>query len=82
MINHSLEFGIAIIFSFAEYHIEFYFFPSMKNISILNYIGLIVMLIGQFCRIGAEFTAKSNFTHLVAFYKKEKHQLIKNGIYR
>ena len=39
------------------------------------------MLIGHFCRIGALFTAKSNFTHLVAFRKKEKHRLITNGIY-
>ncbi len=40
------------------------------------------MIIGQYCRIAALFTAKSNFTHLVAYNKKETHKLVKNGIYR
>jgi len=82
LINQSKEFVFAILFSFAEYHIEFYFFPSMKNYSILIYIGFLLMLVGQYCRVAALFTAKSNFTHLVSYKRKKTHSLVKNGIYR
>jgi protein-S-isoprenylcysteine O-methyltransferase len=44
-------------------------------------IGVLIVLIGHIFRTGAEFTAKSNFTHLVAHSKKESHHLVTRGLY-
>lgn len=81
LINQSKEFGFAIIFSFLEYLIGFYFAPWIKYNFFTFLVGGLFMLMGHFCRIGALFTAKSNFTHLVAFKKRQKHVLVTNGIY-
>ena len=81
MINQSKQFVFAISFSFIEYLIGFYFASSFKYNFYTFIIGGFLMLIGHFCRIGALFTAKSNFTHLVSYKKKENHMLVTNGIY-
>ena len=38
-------------------------------------------IIGQYFRIAALFTGKSNFTHKIQFKKRKNHVLVKYGIY-
>ena len=40
-----------------------------------------MITIGHVFRTGAMFTAKSNFTHLIAFSKRKSHSLVKSGFY-
>lgn len=81
LIDQSLEWGIATATSFVEYLIENFFFNKYKSNIILIIIGLCFMVTGHIFRIGALFTGKSNFTHLIAYKKKKEHVLVKHGIY-
>jgi protein-S-isoprenylcysteine O-methyltransferase len=64
-----------------EFLIENYFFYSYKFS--LNYIllGLVLIIVGHIFRIGAEFTAKRNFSHVIATRKKQHHMLVTDGMY-
>jgi protein-S-isoprenylcysteine O-methyltransferase len=44
-------------------------------------IGMLLIVLGQLTRSAAMWKAKTNFNHLVQFYKKEDHVLVTDGIY-
>lgn len=81
LFNHSNEFYLALIGGAIEYIIEYLFFSSFKLFGFVHAIGLLMVIFGQIVRSMAEFTAGSNFTHLVAVQKKNEHRLITHGIY-
>ena len=90
--NHSNSFHIALALSASEYWIEYLLFHQLKVIDLDNaihpwlskthLIGFGMVVIGQIVRTLAQFTAGINFTHQIAYYKKEHHELIKHGVYR
>ena len=82
MLNHSPEYTTATAAGITEFLIELYFFPQLKTWGLLNKIGLVMVIIGQAARTLAMFSAKSNFSHHVEFYKEEHHVLVTDGIYR
>ena len=51
--------------------------PSTVPVS----IGIFLILLGQLVRSAAMRKAKTNFNHLVQFYKKEDHVLVTDGVY-
>jgi protein-S-isoprenylcysteine O-methyltransferase len=81
LLNHSTAYHIAAIASWAEFWIEFIFFPQAKSSLVVSLVGMGICSIGQFIRTGAMFQAGHNFTHLVATTKKNKHRLVTNGLY-
>ncbi|EAL70431.1 prenylcysteine methyltransferase [Dictyostelium discoideum AX4] len=81
LLNHSPQFNMALLISFIEFWIEWYFFPSLKTFS-LWWVGAICMVFGQIVRSVAMDTAGSNFTHLVQEEKRDDHVLVTNGIYQ
>ena len=44
-------------------------------------IGLVMITIGHFFRVGAEFTAAKSFHHIVAEDKAPTHTLVTHGVY-
>ena len=80
--NHSKEYALAAIGSWLEYGIEYYFFPSLKLCWFISIIGVFVSISGEALRKIAMFTAGSNFTHNVQFYKRHHHMLVTTGIYK
>ena len=84
MINHSLEYHMAIIASVLEYVMEVWMCPTLKRSKIsrcVSAIGLVMVIFGELCRKLAMITAKSNFSHIVQYQKVKDHQLVKRGIY-
>ncbi|KAK3836924.1 MAG: Isoprenylcysteine carboxyl methyltransferase family-domain-containing protein [Linnemannia elongata] len=81
LLNHSPEYSTATAAGITEFLIELYFFPQLKSWGLLNKIGLVLVIIGQAARTLAMFSAKSNFSHHVEFYKEEHHVLVTDGIY-
>lgn len=73
---------MATVSGVSEFLIEYYLFPQMKTWGILNKIGLVLVILGQAARTLAMFSAKSNFSHHVEYYKEEHHVLVTGGIYR
>ena len=82
LIYQNKRWVISTLSSFAEYIIGAYFFYEYKNIKALFIIGLGMTIIGQYFRIAALFTGKTNFTHKIQLKKRKNHVLVKHGIYR
>jgi len=81
LVNHSVDFSIAMAVAIVEYFIELLIFPSLKQSYIL-YLGIMITTFGQLIRTVALFTAESNFTHEIAEEKRENHVLVTHGIYK
>ncbi|XP_002130716.2 uncharacterized protein LOC100180736 isoform X1 [Ciona intestinalis] len=81
ILNHSLEFNVAMILSVVEHWILLYFFPGIKTIQWLIWTGFTLCLLGDLFRKISMYTAGKSFTHLVQYYKRDSHKLIVNGVY-
>lgn len=81
LIDQSTQWVIATVSSFIELIIENYIFHGIKFNKIIIAIGVICMIVGHIFRMGAIYTGKKNFTHIVAERKKQEHVLVKEGIY-
>jgi len=81
LLNHSREYVIAAIASWVEYWLELYFLPSLKSFSYLSILGAVMVVTGESLRKIAMGTAGSNFTHLVQYRKRSKHELVTSGVY-
>jgi protein-S-isoprenylcysteine O-methyltransferase len=82
LLNHSREYTLMFLLALFEYWIEWFFFPQMKNITILICLGFFGIVGGQAIRILAMITAGSNFHHLIQTQKQKSHRLVTHGIYR
>ena len=84
ILNHSVEYHIAIGASILEFCIEAYLMPSLKSSMIsrfVSFFGLLMVISGEGFRKLAMITAKSNFSHLVQYQKVQGHCLVKHGVY-
>jgi protein-S-isoprenylcysteine O-methyltransferase len=81
LLNHSLEYKVAAVASWFEFLIELYLFPVVKRQFIFSFVGLSMVIFGEMMRKLAMTTAKSNFTHLIQFTKRDQHILVTWGIY-
>eukprot|EP00794_Sanderia_malayensis_P014916 gene14916-16458_t len=85
ILNHSLEYQVAVLSSISEFCIEMLLFPAMKLnwlSRLLFVIGILVVIGGEACRKLAMITAKSNFSHIVQSRKIRGHQLVTDGVYQ
>ena len=81
LLDHSREWIFALIFNYLETIIgNIYFYDYKHNKYILS-LGIIMTIIGQTFRIGALFTGKKNFTHLISYEKKPEQYLMTSGFY-
>jgi protein-S-isoprenylcysteine O-methyltransferase len=81
LIYENKRWVISTASSFVEYVVEMFFFQKYKDIKFFFILGLIMTVVGQYFRIAALFTGKSNFTHKVQMTKRKNHVLVKHGIY-
>ena len=82
LIYQNIRWVISTSASFMESLVGTYYFSEYKNIKILFILGLLMTIIGQYFRIAALFTGKSNFTHKIQLKKRKNHTLVKYGVYR
>jgi len=82
VVNHSPQYQFALAFGLAEYFVEKWFLFDYKDNFISLYIGLPLVLFGQFCRTLAMITGGSSFRHLVQDTKRADHKLVTHGIYQ
>lgn len=81
LLNHSVEYGVAAMASWAEYFLEILILPSMKLSLTTRMVGLIMVLTGELFRKLAMYTAGTNFNHYVQEKRKEDHVLVRKGVY-
>nr|CAD7447197.1 unnamed protein product [Timema bartmani]CAD7460502.1 unnamed protein product [Timema tahoe] len=81
LLNHSFEYGAAAFASWAEFLIEQWLFPGLKQYYHVSMVGAAICTGGEVLRKLAMFTARTNFNHLVKSEYEEGHRLVTNGVY-
>ena len=81
ILNHSPQYFMGILTSWIEFGLEWWWFPGLKTMSPIIYMGVINCIFGELLRKGAMITAKTNFHHLVQNHKDPNHRLITHGVY-
>ena len=77
-----MPYTIAITACQIEFLVELYYFPELKTIWYIYYLGIIISFIGTCFRVLAQAHAKHNFTHNIVVEKSEAHQLVTTGVYK
>jgi protein-S-isoprenylcysteine O-methyltransferase len=81
LLNHSLEFNLALLLAITEFMVEAYLVPRMKSLTLYR-IGYFITCSSQVLRSLAMITAGKNFNHQVATTKEHDHQLVTTGVYK
>jgi len=82
LVNHSWQYGLAMLVSWLEYFAQLWLFPDIKHsILVVTYVGLAVCLAGEVIRKMAMLQAGRNFNHIVQSNKADEHKLVTNGVY-
>ncbi|KAH6915343.1 prenyl cysteine carboxyl methyltransferase Ste14 [Coprinopsis sp. MPI-PUGE-AT-0042] len=81
LLDNGRQYHYAHSFAVLEYVITSLLRPSLKTWPYVTEIGIVMVLVGQFLRSFAMIHAAANFSHIVAFQKRENHKLVTDGIY-
>eukprot|EP00775_Hariotina_reticulata_P007445 gene7445-7655_t len=65
-----------------EYLLELRYLPVLKQLPLVSFTGLSLVLLGEAIRKTAMLTATHNFTHDIQRTKRPSHVLVTHGIYR
>ncbi|PVV01525.1 hypothetical protein BB560_004054 [Smittium megazygosporum] len=68
------RFSLALSFAIIEFLVELFLFKASKS-------SKMFIILGQFIRTCAMYTAKSNFNHYIETHRDANHVLITHGIY-
>lgn len=82
MLNHSIAYIVAATSSWLEFLVEVYFWPSLKENTIILTVGILMCVAGEVLRKLAIITASTSFNHIVQYHKSEDHVLVTHGVYR
>jgi len=81
LLNHSWEYGLAMLVSWIEFFSEILIVSSIKTNLYVRFLGLFLVMFGELFRKLAMITAGTNFNHYVQERRKNDHILVKTGIY-
>jgi len=81
LLNNGNMYHIAHATALTEYLVTLYFKPGFKSFVYISQLGIILVLCGQALRSLAMIHASTNFSHAVAFEKRNNHQLVTDGVY-
>jgi len=82
LVNHSIQYGIAMLVSWVEYALWMWLYPDIKTKWIwITLLGLAMCSTGEVVRKLAMLHAGRNFNHLVQLTKDDEHKLVTTGIY-
>jgi len=82
LVNHSFQYGAAMLLSWTEYAIWLWLYPDLKTRWFwITIVGLGMCSIGEVVRKLAMLQAGRNFNHLVQNTKSDTHKLVTTGIY-
>ncbi|KAH7914220.1 Isoprenylcysteine carboxyl methyltransferase family-domain-containing protein [Hygrophoropsis aurantiaca] len=90
LLDNGAMYHVANTVAVSEYVFMLYIKPSSKSYPYVSTVGqsftpninsIVVVLVGQALRSIAMIHASSNFSHAVAFRKRDAHKLVTDGIY-
>ncbi|KAJ7764983.1 Isoprenylcysteine carboxyl methyltransferase family-domain-containing protein [Mycena maculata] len=81
LLENGVTYHIAHGTAVAEYLLTLYFYPSLKSHPYIALFGIFLVVLGQALRSAAMIQAATNFSHAVAFRKRDSHVLVTDGVY-
>jgi len=81
LVNHSLQYGLAMLVSWVEYGAWAWAAPWIKAQPLVTGLGCGLCLLGEVTRKAAMLEAGRSFNHLVQSTKADDHKLVTSGIY-
>ncbi|KAF9464445.1 Isoprenylcysteine carboxyl methyltransferase family-domain-containing protein [Collybia nuda] len=85
LLDNGSMYHIANATALSEYILTLYFKPTLKAYPYISMIvtrlGIFLVIFGQLLRSTAMIHASTNFSHSVAFRKRETHRLVTDGVY-
>ncbi|KNZ81540.1 Protein-S-isoprenylcysteine O-methyltransferase [Termitomyces sp. J132] len=81
LLDNGAMYHVANGTALTEYFAMLYFKPSSKSFPYVTLLGIFLVLVGQSLRSAAMIHASTNFSHAVAFRKRESHRLVTDGVY-
>ncbi|KAG6336854.1 hypothetical protein ID866_2250 [Astraeus odoratus] len=81
LLDNGATYHVANGSALVEYLITLYFLPSLKEFRYVSQLGLTLAIGGQMLRTAAMIHASTNFSHSVAFRKRQSHMLVTDGVY-
>jgi len=82
LVNHSFQYGAAMLLSWTEYALWLWFYPDLKTRWFwITILGFFMCSTGEIVRKLAMLHAGRNFNHLVQNTKSDTHKLVTTGIY-
>jgi len=81
LVNHSVQYGVAMVVSWTEHALWLSLFPSLKSLYLVTIMGIIFCLVGEVVRKAAMLEAGRSFNHLVQSERADDHTLVTSGIY-
>ena len=70
-----------MVVSWTEHALWIFFFPSLKSLFLVTFLGTILCLVGEVVRKAAMLEAGRSFNHLVQSERADDHTLVTSGIY-
>jgi len=81
LLENGMTYHLAHGTALAEYIVTMYVWPGWKTHGGITLAGIVLVLAGQVLRSMAMIHASTNFSHAVAFRKREAHVLVTDGVY-
>ncbi|WFD39592.1 protein-S-isoprenylcysteine O-methyltransferase [Malassezia japonica] len=81
LLQNGFEYIAAHIFGLAEFLVEASLAPGWKSLVGVQVFGLLLLVCGQFLRSLAMIHASTNFSHAVAYAKRDDHDLARHPSY-
>jgi len=81
LLDNGAMYHIANGTALTEYLITLYLKPSLKAYPYVTSAGVVFVVVGQLLRSTAMIYASTNFSHSVAFHKRQNHKLVTGGVY-
>ena len=81
ILDHSLEYHIAVVMSFTEFFLQCWLLPSYKQPGVASTLGFLCVVTGECLRKAAMVQAGTNFNHQVQSQRAPGHRLVTSGVY-
>ncbi|KAJ7068379.1 Isoprenylcysteine carboxyl methyltransferase family-domain-containing protein [Mycena amicta] len=81
LLENGVLYHVAHGTALTEYILSLWLRPSWKTHPNFTLVGLVLVVFGQTLRSTAMIHASTNFSHAVAFKKRDSHVLVTDGIY-
>lgn len=81
LLNNGIHYHLAHFVALVEFALTAYWCPSSKSPTLFTYLGIALVVLGQALRSMAMVHAHNNFSHVLAYQKRNDHELVTTGVY-